>query len=694
MLMLRSLFPIALGFGVVSALADDTGPLDRDEHTLMLLRVPADGSALRDVAGEAPVEMMGGRIVADERFGHVVQFDEDPDQSITVADEGRCDFTKGFTFEAWVNVISSEKAPNTGGGLASKRGSFVFSLSEKLGLDNDEMRFPRVPIVTTDDKQLDYFPVNNGRFYGATSIPTGQWTHLAVTYDPDREVIRTWIDGSEDRVRYLTRSEYGTMLQCDPDEPLTLLRGLKNVKLGTVRVSNIARPIGPANLLETYVHQLPYQERIVLQFAHLGSELPYPLQTSVTWENPNGPAEVIYRGTLDGPEDKFVELKGGSWNNDYYNLDIRVIAGHKELYRRSTRIANGIVRGERRIDVRPDKRIGMNGEAVFPMIMYHVFPEDFQAIADMGFHFVTPRAPDSPFLDFGRKLEVEFDNMKIALDAAEEAGIQLIMPARLSKLDAVFRFGDHPALGAWATYDEPWGVSLDKLLDTYNAVKMYDGRLPLMTAQNNLSRMSETAEGLDILACDPYPLPSVSLRMVANATKAARRAVADLKPVWTLLDQYPKKLPTLQELRCMMYLSVAAGADGIGIYAWDYRKGRGTDPLVGWRTGDSPEDLKILQSAMKEFTAIQSILVIPNSPTGFTFTDENLAVHVALKTSESKIYLVIANDSRGPQAATVSFDGIENATATNLADGTTLKIIGGILKLELDPLVSGAYQIK
>ena len=144
----------------------------------------------------------------------------------------------------------------------------------------------------------------------------------------------------------------------------------------------------------------------------------------------------------------------------------------------------------------------------------------------------------------------------------------------------------------------------------------------------------------------------------------------------------------------MMYLSVAAGADGIGIYAWDYRKGRGTDPLVGWRTGDSPEDLKILQAAMKEFTAIQSVLVIPNSLSGVTITDENPAVHVALKKSETETYLVIANDSRGAETAVVSFDGIENATATNLADGTTLKIIGGVLKLELDPLVSGAYRIE
>lgn len=692
--MIQKLIALSLLFSVASAQADDIVLPEHDEHTIVLLRVNADGSAVEDIAGGSAVQLNGGRIVADEQFGHVVQFGEDSEHSITVADDGPCDFTKGFTFEAWLNVTSTDESPNAGGNLATKRGSFSFALSEKLGLDNQEMRFPRVPIVTTDEKQLDYFPVGNCRFYGATAIPTGQWVHLAVTYEPDREVIRTWIDGSEDRVRYLTRSEYGTTLQCDPNAPLTLFKGLKHVKVGAVSVSGVARRIGPTNLLETYVHQLPWQQRIVLQFAHLGSDLPYPLQTSVTWENPNGPATVIHRGILEGPEDKLVELKGVGWNNDYYNLDIRVTAGHKELYRRSTRVVNGIVRGERTIEVRPDKRIAMNGEAVFPLIMYHVFPEDFQTMADMGFHFVTPRALDSPFLDFGRKIPAEFDNMKVSLDAAQEAGIRLILPARISKLESVFRFADHPAIAAWATFDEPWGVSLDKLIDSYNAIKMIDENLPIMTAQNNLSRMSETAEGLDILVCDPYPIPSVSLRYVVEATKASRRAVADLKPVWTLLDQYPSKLPNLQELRCMMYLSVAAGADGIGIYAWDYRKGRGTDPLTGWRTGDSPKDLQILRAAMREMTAIQHVLVIPNADSGVTFTSENPAIHVALKKSGQETYLVMANDSRGAEKAILSLEGIDDATATNLADGSKLEIVAGLLTLELPPLAAGAYCVE
>ena len=144
----------------------------------------------------------------------------------------------------------------------------------------------------------------------------------------------------------------------------------------------------------------------------------------------------------------------------------------------------------------------------------------------------------------------------------------------------------------------------------------------------------------------------------------------------------------------MMYLSVAAGADGIGIYAWDYRRGRGTEPLKGWRTGDSPKDLKILKAAMQEFTAIQHVLVIPNTEPGVTFATKQPAIHVALKKSGSETYLIIANDSRGAEKAVVKLTGIDNATVTNLADGTELKIVGGLLPLELAPLDSGAYRVE
>jgi hypothetical protein len=77
-----------------------------------------------------------------------------------------------------------------------------------------------------------------------------------------------------------------------------------------------------------------------------------------------------------------------------------------------------------------------------------------------------------------------------------------------------------------------------------------------------------------------------------------------------------------------------------------------------------------------------------------TFTSENAAIHVALKKSKTETHLVIANDSRGSEKATVKLEGIDNATATNLADGSTLKIMGGVLQLELAPLESGVYRME
>lgn len=694
LLNLRSILLLVVLIGTSNLSAEEEKPLIADNHTQLLLRVNDSGTALRDVTRDSIVRLSGATIVADERFGHVVRLGPSEGVPITVEDGGRFDFAKGFTLEAWLQLGDTREAVEAM--LAEKDGSFSFRIGKERKLDVRRVLFPRLPVVTTHNRQIGYFPVSNEAFGGATSMPTGQWVHLAVTYDPDRAVIRTWIDGSQDRVRYLTR-QYGTTMQVDRKAPLKLFEGLSHVRIGPVRISGIARNVGPANPLEVYVHQLPYQKRIVLQFAHLGSDLPYPLQTSVNWENPTGPASVIYRGVLTGPADKLVELEPQGWNNDYYNLHVRVTAGNQELYSRMVRVANARAAPKSRIAIRPDKRISVNGKTIFPLVLYHVQLEDFQYVADLGFHFITPRAPDSPFLDFGRRSETEFRNIQAALDAAEKADVQLILPARISYLDPVFRFQDHPALGAWSVYDEPWGVSLDKMVDSFNAIKMLNQEVPLVSVQNNLTRMSETGEGVDILACDPYCIPAVSLRMVPNATRAARRAVADLKPVWTLLCQYQSgsdnKRPTLQELRCMLYLSIAAGADGIGIYCWDYRRD-GPDGQKRWCTKNSPRDLEILRAAIKELRSIEDVLIIPNDDAKVAFTKRNPAVHVALKSSAEGNYLVIANDSRGPEQATVDLQGVGSATAVCLTDDSRLPIHDGSLKLELPPLAARVYRIE
>ena len=86
----------------------------------------------------------------------MIQFGSDSEQSISVTDDGRFDLKKALLSKPGSTFLHLTNHPIPEEGWRQKVGSFSFKLSEKPGLDNDEMRFSRVPIVTTDDKQLDY----------------------------------------------------------------------------------------------------------------------------------------------------------------------------------------------------------------------------------------------------------------------------------------------------------------------------------------------------------------------------------------------------------------------------------------------------------------------------------------------------------------------------------------------------------
>ena len=72
---------------------------------------------------------------------------------------------------------------------------------------------------------------------------------------------------------------------------------------------------------------------------------------------------------------------------------------------------------------------------------------------------------------------------------------------------------------------------------------------------------------IDLTAIAAVPHETIDRINILKATHAAIRAVNDRKPVWTVLPQYGGKVPSRQELRCMVWLAVASGANGVGIGA-------------------------------------------------------------------------------------------------------------------------------
>jgi hypothetical protein len=167
--------------------------------------------------------------------------------------------------------------------------------------------------------------------------------------------------------------------------------------------------------------------------------------------------------------------------------------------------------------------------------------------------------------------------------------------------------------------------------------------------------------------------------------------VGGLKPVWTVLPQYESKLPTEQELRCMAYLAITSGANGIGIYSWDERTPKTPQ---GWHVTEHADDLKILSTVIGELAAHQDILMIPNTPDAVTFSPANPALHAALKESAQGKYLIVINDSRKAEEGTLSIQGIQSADGIDLLNANNkIAIRDGKLNINLPPIGTALFQL-
>jgi len=660
-----------------------------DESTIFLLAADRNKNALVDRTGRFTPSVSGATIVDDAQVGPCIRFGSRIGNVIAVEDGGRIAFDGGFTLEAWVyfeDIVTS----GPGGVLASKPGSFSLSLKDSK-LNNAWMVFPKEKVFTDTAKQFKAYPVDNQTFYGYMPIPSKRWVHLAITYDQTMKVIRTWIDGGIDRTHYVSLDGDAPVLS-DPAKSIEFVKGMKNVRVASIKLSKGALPMGTIPAMEAYVHQLPYESKIAVSFDHINRELSLPIDVTLILESPGGLSKVVKNISLDSAERKDVLIDAPSWKGALHTLTVKAYSRNQLVFSRAVRVSN--TDPGKRIRVNKDKTLTVDGKKIFPILIYHAFPEDYGLLADMGFNIIIPRGLGLKLMGTGGRDGKTMSDLKTCLDEAFKRNVYLIVEGNtvFGNLNRIPQFTDHPALLAWSGFDEPWGT-LDRFQESYNIVKLLDPDRPIYGTQNNTSRFAQTAEGADIIAPDSYPVPKTSLRDVVFRTSAASRAVAGLKPVWTILGQYENSRPNLQELRCMAYLAIISGANGIGMYAWDDRKGKKT----GWYTKEHPEDEKVLRSVIQELRSLEKILLIPNSERKTSFSPRTSALHAAVKETAGKKYLFIASDSRREEEGILSVEGITDAVGISLSPetvGSTVRIKEGKLSLKFPPLDAVLYEIQ
>lgn len=662
-----------------------TQPFTADANTIFLLEPDRTAGKLIDRTGHTTPVAKNAVVIADDRFGACLKLADGA--GVTIADGGAFSLAGGMTLDAW--VFLEQPPPAKLATLAVKVGSFAWDLGKEK-LNTAWLVFPTEPVVTTTPTQYKSYPVSTDTMGGLMNLPIGRWVRLTVAYDEATGAITNMIDGVVDRHRYRYRGP--EPMQCNPDRPLTLLQGVPNVRLGPVMFKH-GRPRLMPPTFEAYANALPYEGKILLTLDHIDPDLPLPIDVTLIWEKPSGPAETLRTLALDRHARVDLELEMPTWRNVTHTLMVRASAGGRQVLSRDLRVSAAKPAGN--VTITRDHLLQRDGKPLFPLICYHAVPEDFPLLAEIGFNVLinefvlNQRAPAT-----GDKYQ---QLLKESLDAAAKSNL-LLLPAANSTFNKLRTLGtarEKPATLGWYAADEPWG-DLGKLLESYNTLKLLEPDLPVVIVQNNYSRLQETAIGCDILGVDPYPIPNVSLRGVCDATAAAIRACGGRKPVLTVVPQYVAKIPTREELRCMAWLAVASGADAVGFYSWEDRvRDPKTNTFSGWYTKEHPEQVETLKAVVGEMRRLNEVLLARPTTTLPQQDPPNPAIHASLRSAGGKRYLVVANDSRQAETTTLKLADVGDASATALSgkDAPPLAIRSGAAKIELPPLGVAIYEL-
>ncbi len=311
-----------------------------------------------------------------------------------------------------------------------------------------------------------------------------------------------------------------------------------------------------------------------------------------------GPARAVRRAQvqIDGRPAKVLSLEGATLRFQpsaplqpgLHEVNIRVWGEGDRTLATDALFCNKAAGS--RVTINAANRLVVDGKPFFPLGTYRDPSDtltDFSGLEEAGFNLThSYYFEDQKTGDSAQAREY--------LQAADRHGLKVFLGLRRDRIregDWAWceRFAgelmDEPALLTWYLMDEPEvrGVSVAQLGRLRDGLRRVDPFHPASAVFCTPGVFKAYAPACDVFWCDPYPVPGQPLTMVEKWTKAAREAAGPDKPVWIVLGAHDmpywraspderKRLgesrrPTYEETRCMVFLALAAGADGL-VWYW------------------------------------------------------------------------------------------------------------------------------
>ena len=210
--------------------------------------------------------------------------------------------------------------------------------------------------------------------------------------------------------------------------------------------------------------------------------------------------------------------------------------------------------------------------------------------------------------------------------------------------EVITRFKNHPALLCWYVIDEPEDERHSMTPEYIDAlcerVRIADPYHPTMVlTMPSPKTYYEWAHIPDIFATDIYPHNSRKpCTWISTVTDIAKRATRNKKPLWIVLQSMKwdeKPAPTPIELRCMTYLAVNHGANGI----WYFRY---HDPKEREAKSQSPALLEAMRNLGGELHSLTPVFLHGNTDTSRLVTDR-ATIDLSVKKYGGKTYAIAVN---------------------------------------------------
>lgn len=250
----------------------------------------------------------------------------------------------------------------------------------------------------------------------------------------------------------------------------------------------------------------------------------------------------------------------------------------------------------------------------------------------------------------------------------------------------VKRVGGHPAIIAWYTNDEVPPED-PRLLQHQRWMEELDPGRPTWAVSYH--DHADYVGTCDAYGMDCYPVPWTAPAEVLKQTRAAEAGAGASRALWHVpqisdTGTYGKDItksrpPTLQEMRAMSWMCIAAGANGLVYYSFfDLIRAEDVEPFDAcWA------DITKMAQEIKDLEPL--LLSVDPAPQPEQVRDSDGAVAWRLYAREGKTYLVTVNSSTEAKTARFRFPKAF-AGAENVVGNSPATLNGQRVQLAYDPL--------